>query len=44
MEVLTNSVTDYQPDEEGRGRLSIDYNVSLRGLAESRNKLDIEIM
>ena len=44
MEVLTNSISDFLPDEEGKGRLSIDYSVSLRGLAESRNKLDIEIM
>jgi len=44
MEVLTNSITDYLPDANGKGRLSIDYDVSLRGLSESRNKLDIEIM
>jgi len=44
MEVLTNSITTFPDKEEGKNKLSIDYNVSLRGVAESRNKLDIEIM
>lgn len=44
MEVLTNNITGLLPDEEGKGSVSIDYSISLRGLTESRNKLDIEIM
>ena len=44
MEVLTNSITTFPDTEEGKNRLSIDYSVSLRGVTESRNKLDIEIM
>lgn len=44
MEVLTNHVSGLLPGEDGKSRLSIDYDMSLRGLAESRNKLDIEIM
>lgn len=44
MEVLTNSITTFNDKEDGKNHLSIDYNVSLRGVAESRNKLDIEIM
>ena len=44
MEVLTNSITTFSDKEEGKNHLSIDYNVSLRGVSESRNKLDIEIM
>ncbi len=44
MEVLTNSVSGLSAGEDGKSRLSIDYNMSLRGLSESRNKLDIEIM
>jgi len=44
MEVLTNSISSFDPGEDGKGKLSIDYDVSLRGLSESRNKLDIEIM
>ena len=44
MEVLTNSITIFPDKEEGKNHLSIDYSVSLRGVTESRNKLDIEIM
>jgi len=44
MEVLTNSISDFDAGEDGKSRLTIDYDVSLRGLSESRNKLDIEIM
>ena len=43
LEVLTNSiVNDLEPDE-ARGRLFIDYEMSLKGLAESRSLLDIEV-
>ena len=44
MEVLTNDVTGLQDMGEGRQALSIDYQISLKGLMEARNKLDIEIM
>lgn len=44
MEVLTNNITIFPDREDGKDHLSIDYNVSLRGVTESRNKLDIEIM
>lgn len=43
MELLTNDVTGLQTDEDGRQKLSIDYHISLHGLMEARNKLDIEI-
>lgn len=42
MEILTNNVTPLVENRDGSGTLSIDYSVSLRGLMESRNKLDIE--
>lgn len=44
MEVLTNDVTNLIQSEDGNQSLSIDYNISLKGLMEARNKLDIEIM
>ena len=43
MELLTNDVTGLQDAGEGRQKLSIDYHISLRGLMESRNKLELEI-
>lgn len=43
MELLTNDVSALENTGDGRQKLSIDYNISLRGLMESRNKLDIEI-
>ena len=43
MEVLTNEINN-QLKEEGIGMLDIDYFVSLKGLAESRSKLSIEII
>ena len=43
MELLTNSISPLAEDENGNSKLSIDYSVSLRGLMESRNTLDIEI-
>ena len=43
MEVLTYKiVNDLEPDE-GKGKLFIDYEISLKGLAESRSMLDIEV-
>lgn len=43
MELLTNDITGLQDAGEGRQTLSIDYHISLHGLMEARNKLDIEI-
>jgi len=43
MELLTNDVTGYMPDGEV-SKLSIDYDISLKGLSESRNTLEIEII
>ncbi|MDO4552959.1 MAG: DUF1934 domain-containing protein [Bacillota bacterium] len=44
MEVLTNDVVNDLRPAEASGRLNIDYHISLRGLSESRSRLDIEIM
>ena len=44
MELLTNSISPFREDADGNSKLSIDYSVSLRGLMETRNKLDIEIL
>jgi uncharacterized beta-barrel protein YwiB (DUF1934 family) len=44
MEVLTNSVVDNIERKNASGYLSIDYNVCLKGLAESRSRLKIEIL
>ena len=43
MEVLTNDVasTIY---EEGTGQVDIDYEVSLKGLLEGRNRMNITLM
>ena len=43
MEVLTNSIVNQLDPEKGRGRLFIDYEISLKGLAEMRSLLDIEV-
>ena len=42
MEILTNSIIR-EISEEGSGRLSIDYSVSLKGLSDARKVLDIEL-
>lgn len=39
MEILTNSV-----NFESENKISVDYSLSLQGLVESRNKLDIEVI
>lgn len=45
MEVLTNTVENHLHDTpERKGKLAIDYHISLRGLSEGRSKLDIEIL
>ena len=43
MEVLTNSLEN-NLDETGRGSVSIDYDISLKGLSEGRSLLSIEIL
>ena len=43
MEVLTNALENTLSDE-GEGQLNIDYHISLKGLMESRNKLNITLM
>ncbi len=44
LEILTNNVTGRIDEEGGPGKLTIDYSVSLKGLLESRNQLDIEVL
>ena len=43
MELLTNDVSGIMLEGDEQ-KLSIDYDISLRGLAESRNTLDIEVL
>ncbi len=43
MEILTNDVQGAPLSEDG-GKLSIDYSISLKGLMEARNRIDIEIL
>ena len=44
MEVLTNEVINNLDKENVKGSMAIDYHISLKGLAESRSRLNIEIM
>ncbi|MDO4546174.1 MAG: DUF1934 domain-containing protein [Bacillota bacterium] len=43
MEVLTNKIENTL-SAEGDGQLDIDYSISLKGLAEGRNRLNITLM
>lgn len=43
MEVLTDSVTN-NLSPEGLGKIGVKYHVSLGGMAEGRNELNIEII
>lgn len=43
MEVLTNHIEN-SLTPEGTGTVDIDYHISLKGLAEGRNKLNIQLM
>lgn len=43
MEVLTNKLEN-NLTEEGGGKLDIDYSISLKGLIEGRNQLNITLM
>lgn len=44
VEVLTNTVETEIDPEEGNGKISINYDVSLEGLAEGKNQLTIDIL
>ena len=43
MEVLTNRIEN-NLSVEGKGSVDIDYQISLKGLTEGRNRLNIEVM
>ena len=43
MEVLTNEIEN-NLCVSGTGSVNIDYHISLKGLSEGRNKLNIEVM
>ena len=43
MEVLTNDITNTL-NSDGKGSVNIDYQISLKGLTEGRNNLNIEVM
>jgi len=43
MEVLTNEIENTL-SPEGKGSVDIDYEISLKGFSEGRNKLKIEVM
>ena len=44
MEVLTDDVVNNINRTSGKGSLNIDYHISLRGVSESRSRLNIEIL
>lgn len=44
MELLTNQVINQLNQETGKGMISIDYDLSIRGLAGSHNRLNVEIL
>ena len=44
MEILTNSVINQLEDDNITGNLFIDYEISLKGVSEMRNLLNIEVM
>lgn len=44
MEILTNSVINDLEPENITGNLFIDYDISLKGVSEMRNLLNIEVM
>ena len=43
MEILTNKIVNDLEPEEAKGRLFIDYEISLKGLSETRSLLNIEV-
>ena len=44
IEVLTTSVENLIDHEAGKGHLNVEYDVSLGGVAEGKNKLIIDVM
>lgn len=44
LEVLTNLVENGLDCETGSGKISINYDISLEGMAEGKNQLTIDIM
>ena len=44
VEVVTGVVNCDRDKENGSGHISIEYNVSLEGLAEGKNQLNIDIL
>lgn len=44
MELLTNSVENSIDRDTIKGYIHIDYDLSIRGLTDSRNKLNVEIL
>ena len=44
IEVLTSRVENNLNMEELKGNIDIEYNVSLEGMAEGRNRLTIDVM
>lgn len=44
MEVLTQEINNKLVKGEAKGFLDIEYDISLKGLSEGRNKINIEIM
>ncbi len=44
LELLTNDITRTEKIGDPNGKLSIDYSLSLKGLSESNNILEIEIL
>ena len=44
IEVLTKSVRNFMDHEEQKGKLDIEYDVSMGGMAEGKNKLIIDVM
>lgn len=44
IEVLTTAVRNLVDKEAGKGRIDVEYNVSLDGVAEGRNRITIDLM
>ncbi|MBS5335536.1 MAG: DUF1934 domain-containing protein [Anaerovoracaceae bacterium] len=44
IEVLTDYVKNELDTENGKGCINVEYQISMEGLAEGRNKITIEIM
>ncbi|MBQ7702830.1 MAG: DUF1934 domain-containing protein [Firmicutes bacterium] len=44
IEVLTTAVRNLVDKEAGKGRLDVEYDISLDGMAEGRNRITIDLM